>query len=334
MDETVAGNKDCTLLQGDSLTILKSLPDCSVNCCITSPPYYGLRDYDKEGQIGKEKTPKQYIDRLVCVFQEVKRVLAEDGTAWINIGDSYVTAKGEKNPKEYKTKDLLGIPWMLAFALRENGWYLRQDIIWQKTNCMPESVRDRCTKSHEHIFLLTKNPTYYFDAEAIAEPVSESTIKRLAQNITDQKGSNRQPGKTNGAMKACKSRFSDVKYVEGQTKSGNEHYEKPLRNKRDVWSVSTSGFKGAHFATFPTKLVEPMVFAGCPENGTVLDPFAGSGTVGVVALNNKRKFIGIDLNESYLDIAKERIRKEVSMQGGGGAERRDSITKPYHRNTL
>lgn len=310
--------KKCQLFLGDSLSVLKNLPDGSINCCVTSPPYFGLRDYGKEGQIGQEDTPEQYIEKLVSVFREVNRVLADDGTLWINIGDSYAANRRQRSYGECKTKDLIGIPWMLAFALREDGWYLRQDIIWQKPNCMPESVRDRCTKSHEHIFFLSKNAKYYFDAEAIAEPIAESTIKRVAQNLSAQAGSNRQPGKTNGAMKACIGRFGGKKYTDGreenQTKSGNEYEVRPRRNKRDVWTISTSNFKGAHFATFPIKLVEPMIFAGCPEGGTVLDPFAGSGTVGVVALNNKRNFIGIDLNESYLDIARERISKEVIGQ--------------------
>ena len=231
------------IITGDALEQLKNLPDCSVDCCITSPPYYGLRDYGVEWQIGLEETPEMYIEKLVEIFREVYRVLKPDGTLWIVIADSYAgSGKGrnkggsynEKSPHKEskgqrrsrlgktiaqngcKPKDLIGIPWMLAFALRNDGWYLRQDIIWQKPNCMPESVKDRCTKSHEYIFLLSKQPKYYFDAEAISEPAADSTIKRCAQNIETQKGSDRQPGKTNGNMKACLPRYGGCKYTQMQ----------------------------------------------------------------------------------------------------------------------
>ena len=312
-----------SLMCGDSRSVLQTLPENSVHCCVTSPPYFNLRDYGVNGQIGIEETPETYINALVEVFREVRRVLRPDGTAWVNIADTYAAnrtyqlhdtrgtkdhtdSKGSKVPTGCKPKDMIGIPWMLAFALRDDGWYLRQDIIWQKPNCMPESVKDRCTKSHEHIFLLSKSPQYYFDAEAISEPIAESSKKRFMQDIERQTGSNRQPGKTNGAMKAAMPRFGRGKDGE----QGEKEYVPILRrNKRDVWSISTKGFKGAHFAVFPEELVEPCVFAGSPINGTVLDPFCGSGTVGVVSLKNGRDFIGIELNPAYVEIAQERIRR-------------------------
>lgn len=327
------------IITGDALEQLKNFPDCSVDCCVTSPPYYGLRDYGVEGQIGLEETPEEYIDHLVKVFREVKRVLKNDGTLWIVVGDSYAgsgkgrnkdgayndktlnkQSKRQRKSKlskaiaqgEYKPKDLIGIPWMLAFALRADGWYLRQDIIWHKPNCMPESVKDRCTKSHEYIFLLSKQSKYYFDAEAISEPVTDSTIKRYAQNIGAPKGSDRQPGKKNGNMKACLPRYGGHKYTQTpeafyRTKSGSMYNPRPRRNKRDVWSISTAAFKGAHFATFPEKLIEPCILAGCCPVGIVLDPFLGSGTTAVVATKLGRSCIGIELNPEFAKIAKKRV---------------------------
>lgn len=323
------------VIVGNALDELKRMEAESIDCCVTSPPYYNLRDYGIDGQIGLEKTPEEYISKLVDVFREVRRILKKDGTLWIVIGDSYAgsgkgkndthtTNKGNKGSKnnsalqgnfrnaEIKPKDLIGIPWLLAFALRNDGWYLRQDIIWHKPNCMPESVKDRCTKSHEYIFLLSKIPKYYFDGEAISEPIADSTVKRCSQNIAAQKGSDRQPGKSNGNMKACLPRYRGRKYTENpdkfyRTKSHNMYDFRPRRNKRDVWSVSTCGFKGAHFAVFPEKLIEPCVLAGCPNGGTVLDPFCGSGTTGVVAAKNNRNFIGIELNPEYAELARKRI---------------------------
>ncbi len=297
-----------TVILGDALEQLRKLGPESVHTCVTSPPYYNLRDYGAAGQIGMEETPEEYIAKLVDVFREVRRVLRQDGTLWVNIGDSYAHdkkwggASGGKHAKALhgntgigrrkthtglKEKDLIGIPWLLAFALRADGWYLRQDIIWNKTRCLPESVRDRCTKSHEYIFLLSKSDHYYFDAAAIREPTAESTKVRLAQNISQQAGSTRQPGKTNGPIKAA----------------GNSQF----RNKRDVWTLSTGNFCGAHFAVFPEKLVEPCILAGCPEGGIVLDPFAGSGTAGVVAKRLGRNFIGVEINSEYRAMAQERI---------------------------
>ncbi len=265
-----------TILPGDAAELLRTLDADSVHCCVTSPPYFGLRDYGVSGQIGQEAAPEEYITRLLEVFREVRRVLRPDGALWLNIGDSY------------QNKNLTGIPWALAFALRADGWYLRQDIIWHKPRCIPESVRDRCTRSHEYIFLLSKSERYFFDAGAIKEPVAESTKVRMAQDIEHQAGSFRQPNKTNGPLKPGGDGVS--------------------RNKRSVWSICPAHFKGAHFAVFPEKLVEPCVLAGCPEGGTVLDPFTGSGTTGVVAKRLRRNFIGIELNPEYREMAVERIR--------------------------
>lgn len=329
-----------TILTGDSLEQLKTIPDDTVNTCVTSPPYYGLRDYGVDGQIGLEQTPEQYISKLVAVFREVRRALRDDGTLWVNIGDSYANDEkwgGKTSGKHARAlhgegkigrvkrytglpgKNLIGIPWMLAFALRADGWYLRQDIIWAKPNPMPESVRDRCTKSHEYIFLLSKSPKYYYDAESIAEPVSESTVWRCSQNINAQTGSDRVPGKTNGNMKAVMPRYGGNKYtndpdVFSRTKSGNAYDYRPMRNKRSVWTVTTKPFKGSHFAVFPPDLIEPCVLAGSPADGLVLDPFTGSGTTGVVSLRNGRNFIGIELNPDYVSLAKSRIEKEGICQ--------------------
>ena len=264
-----------TILCGDALKQLQSLESESVHVCVTSLPYYRLRDYEAVGQIGLEETPEKYIESLVRVFREVRRVLRTDGTLWLNIGDTY------------QRKELLGIPWALAFALRSDGWILRQDIIWHKSKCLPESVRDRCTRCHEYVFLLSKSEHYYFDSMSIREPTAESTKARLAQNISKQAGSTRQPGRTNGPIRAA----------------GNSQF----RNKRDVWTLSTGNFHGAHFAVFPEKLVEPCILAGSPEGGTVLDPFTGSGTAGVVAKRLKRNFVGIEINPAYCKLAADRI---------------------------
>jgi DNA modification methylase len=287
------------ILQGDCRDVLKTLPDCSVHCCVTSPPYFGLRDYGCAGQIGLESTPDAYVAELVAVFREVRRVLRDDGTLWLNLGDSYSgSGKGPAGnlgkihnereikqtsgivPDGLKPKDLIGIPWRVAFALQADGWYLRQDIIWAKPNPMPESVRDRCTKAHEYIFLLAKSERYYYDAEAIAEPVAVSTVERLSQpTLAQQEGSWRVPGKTNGAMKAVGPRFGGQKYGDSDdpkhaTKSGNVY---PIpgpdarRNKRSVWTVTTKPYREAHFATFPPDLIRPCIRAGCPPAGKRCD---------------------------------------------------------------
>jgi DNA modification methylase len=308
--------------------------------CVTSPPYFGLRDYGHEGQIGLEQTPEQYILAMVEVFRCVWDVLADDGTLWLNIGDSYATGtKADRqqstnpgvganrpeaqnsvarigNPRGCKTKDLIGIPWMLAFALRADGWYLRQDIIWHKPNPMPESVTDRCTKAHEYIFLLSKSERYYYDAEAIAQPLAESSKQRLSQpNLANQKGSDRVPGKTNGNMKAVGPRFGGNKYgdddrEESRTKSGNQwNGGSGKANRRSVWSVSTRPYKGAHFATFPTDLIEPCILAGSRPDDVVLDPFMGSGTTAQVAIQHGRRYLGCELNPEYGALQQERIRE-------------------------
>ena len=246
--------------------------------CVTSPPYFGLRDYGHPRQIGLEQTPEQYTAAMVEVFRCVRDVLAEDATLWLNLGDSYGTGK-----------QLLGVPWRTALALQSDGWVLRQDIIWHKPNPMPESVRDRCTKAHEYVFLLSKSDRYFFDSEAIKEPVAASTIERLSQpTLHQQEGSARVPGKTNGNMKAV-----------GRT---------DMRNRRSVWSVATRPYKGAHFATFPPALIEPCILAGSRPNDVVLDPFMGSGTTAAVAKQLGRQYLGCELNEDYWPLQEERLR--------------------------
>lgn len=265
----VAEIKESTVFVGDARTLLRRFPPEFFKCCVTSPPYWGLRDYGTGGQIGAEEEPSTYIQHLVAVFEEVRRSLREDGTLWLNIGDSYTSgnrgyrAPDKKNPIRamsyraptpagLKPKDLVGIPWRLAFALQEAGWYLRSDIIWEKPNCMPESVRDRPTRAHEYVFLLTKSLKYYYNHKNITEP--------------------------NG------------------------------RNRRSVWSIPTEPFSGAHFATFPPKLVEPCVLAGSQPGDWVIDPFFGSGTVGAVCEQQRRKYVGIELNPDYAELAVNRIR--------------------------
>ena len=299
---------------GDCLDVLQTFPNESINCCITSPPYYGLRDYGVEGQIGNEDTPEEYVQNLVNVFEEVRRVLKDDGTLWLNLGDSWagsnqvagtknLTAKQASNHgtnymssdshkskisklNGYKPKDLIGIPWMAAFALREAGWYLRQDIIWAKGNPMPESVKDRCTKSHEYIFLLTKSRKYYFDNESIKEAAVTQPKAR------DKNKEGYQADYPKG------DRFSSGERVYGADGK---------RNKRDVWNVNIKPCKEAHFATFPDTLIEPCVLAGCSEGGIILDPFMGAGTTGMVAKRNNRNYVGIELNSNYIQIAESII---------------------------
>lgn len=297
------------IICGDALTVLRTLPNKCCRCCVTSPPYYGLRDYGVAGQIGLEPKLRDYMDRLIEVFAEVKRVLTDDGTLWINIADSYAgsgkgAARYPENAKKYKqgsnvgsvgcaaitkakfdlpAKNLIGIPWRLAFALQDDGWILRQDIIWDKSNCMPESVRDRCTKSHEYIFLFAKRQRYYFNAEAIKEPIANSTIDRLAQDIEHQSGSARAHGGTK-IMKAV------------------------YRNKRSVWNMpTTSGSGKNHYATFPDELAVNCILAGTAEGDVVLDPFVGSGTTCRVANRYGRQYIGIDLNPAYCKAAEAEI---------------------------
>jgi DNA modification methylase len=398
------------IIEGDALVGLRSLQDKSAQTCVTSPPYFGLRDYGAEGQIGLEGTPELYVARLVEVFREVWRVLRDDGTVFLNLGDSYASQGGSgkqgatgqradrtftltreggtRPPAGYKPKDLLGIPWMVAFALRADGWYLRQEIIWHKPNPMPESVTDRCTKAHEQIFLLSKRPRYYFDSDAIREPAKDSSIARLGRAVSDEHknvdgapgqpshaihkprlnvkfgGNNRCPdtrlqsgndwvpkerpqrrraielaeaaglteqhfaairavGITDtGKAQVTQDGFgkNDVRMIElaAEAKAALGGYYREFlfdesANKKSVWAVPTKGFKGAHFAVFPLELITPCVLAGSKEGDTVLDPFTGSGTTGVVALRHNRNFVGCELNADYVRMARERIYTDAPM---------------------
>ena len=305
------------IICGDAAEVLKKLPPESVNMCVTSPPYYGLRDYGEQGQIGVEQSPDEYIERLVNVFDEVYRVLKKDGTLWLNIGDSYAgSGKGPmslavmgngKNkelyqkdsriyevPKKWesiKPKDLIGLPWMLAFALRRRGWYLRSDIIWYKKNCLPESAKDRPTKTYEHIFLLAKSRQYYFDYKAIQEPIKEVSRQRYKR----------------GRSANCK--YAGQQGIT-QVREDFSDFDQQFRRKRDVWEVSTNTYKmDEHFAMFPERLIEPCILAGSNIGGVVLDPFFGSGTTGAVAKRLDRDYIGIDINARYCDKAQLRIDK-------------------------
>lgn len=299
------------ILVGDAETVLRDQPDQSVHCCITSPPYWGLRDYDVEGQIGLESTPEEYISRLVGVFREVRRVLRDDGTLWVNIGDSYVGSAGgyqgktgqrasrtftaridiEKRAADLPPKSLVGIPWRLAFALQADGWILRSEIIWHKLSPMPESVSDRPTKSHEQVFLLAKSARYFYDADAVAEPAT-----------------GRAPG--GGGKKYGAALAADERH---RTKDLAAIGAADTRNLRDVWTIASQPFMGAHFATMPVGLVEPCLLAGCPVGGVVLDPFAGAGTVGLVASRRGRSFLGIELNERYAAMARRRIVDDAPL---------------------
>jgi DNA modification methylase len=306
------------IIQGDCLVELKKLPSQSVHTCVTSPPYWGLRDYGVDSQIGLESTPEEYVAKLVEVFKEVKRVLRDDGTLWLNLGDCYAgSGKGKwDNPRNVKNtyipkstdyknivvtpdglkpKDLVGIPWMVAFALRADGWYLRADIIWHKPNAMPESVTDRPTKAHEYIFLFSKSEKYYYDHEAIKEPAIYGT-----QDIRGSEGAYGPPQKARRESKVKGS-------FQGKYGAAAFRAIRDTRNKRSVWTVSTKPFPDAHFATYPPDLIEPCIIAGSPEGGIVLDPFFGSGTTGLVAMENNRNFIGIELNPAYIEIAKKRL---------------------------
>jgi DNA modification methylase len=313
----------CTIHVEGCLATLARMPDNSIDCCITSPPYYGLRDYGMDEQIGLEETPEAYVQKLVDVFREVRRVLKPTGTLWLNLGDSYNGSgkggdygnsplqrgnnqgKGDRDGggkaikiKGLKPKDLIGIPWMVAFALRADGWWLRQDIIWNKPNPMPESVTDRCTKAHEYIFLMSKSAKYYYDAEAVKEPLRQESI------IRNQSGwnGNENRGYPNGMQNNMS------KYL-GSDKAKEETH----RNKRSVWTVTTKPFKEAHFATYPEELIEPCVLAGCPENGVIYDPFTGAATTGLVALRANRRFIGSELNPEYAKIAEKRLEFQIKQ---------------------
>ena len=326
-----------TILKGDCREVLRTLPDESVHCIVTSPPYFGLRDYGVAGQIGLEPSPDAFVDEMVAVFRDVRRVLRADGTLWLNLGDSYANDgkwgghTGGKHVKALhcspigrnkrytglKPKDLIGIPWMVAFALRTDGWFLRRDIIWHKLNPMPESVRDRPSTAHEYLFLLTKAKSYHYDADAILEPVSSNTHARLSQDVASQVGNARANGgtKTNGNMKAVGRKMAAA----GTGINNNDSMDAALaimpekRNKRSVWATATEAFSEAHFATFPPALIEPCILAGCPEGGTVLDPFGGAGTTGLVADRLKRNAILIELNPEYAAMAERRLRADAGM---------------------
>ena len=291
----------------DCLTGMKSLPDNCVDCCVTSPPYFNLRDYGIDGQIGLEKSPEEYIDRLTEVFTEVFRVLKPEGTLWLNLGDSYDNAKS-----------LIGIPWMAAFALRDRiGFRLRNDIIWHKLNPQPESIKDRCTKAHEYIFLMSKQEKYFFDHEAIQEIATgydgrKDTIMHGSKkyNMPIMPSGNRQTMATHGHQRW---RFKNLQDDGQQPNSmhirraaGLPDQQYPVRNKRDVWSVATKPEKAAHFAVYPEELIRPCILAGCPKGGLVLDPFMGSGTTARVARKYNRNFIGYELNPEYIKIINQK----------------------------
>ena len=375
-----------TLHQGEVLDILRTLPDESVNCCVTSPPYWGLRDYGtaeweggdpecdhkkgslcsdkstlagytsdniklrvfgmpyqdvcgkcgairKDRQLGLERTPEEYVARMVEIFREVRRVLTKDGTLWLNLGDSYYgggwkgsqtdlsntkqgtnagtlagkTMKKDPPHEVLKPKDLVGIPWRVAFALQADGWYLRQDIIWHKPNPMPESVTDRCTKAHEYVFLMSKSAKYYYDGDAIKKPQADISIRRAfsTNNVDKRKDANNPNYAISG-----KAQDETNERMRQSIADGNPQ----LRNRRSVWTVTTKPFKGAHFATFPRDLIRPMIQAGCPADGVVLDPFMGSGTTAIEAIYQGKRYIGIDLNQDYCAMAAKRIDAELEQQ--------------------
>ena len=292
---------------GDAAQVLQSIPRRSVQMCVTSPPYYGLRDYEKDGQIGRESSPEAYIANLVKVFDEVYRVLMDDGTLWLNISDTYA----KRAQGSIKQKDLIGIPWMLAFALRGRGWYLRSDIIWRKTNAMPEGAKDRPSRCYEHIFLFAKSPRYYFDYHALEQPIAEETKARYQRNRSER------------------SKYFASSYGQGLEKHLGQVTEerRQVCRGKDVWDISTNAYRmGEHFAMFPEKLVEPCILAGSREGDTVIDPFFGSGTTGAVAKRLQREYIGIDLNPCYLAKAKPRIASVKSKPSQGNAA--EKLQKP------
>ncbi len=321
------------IIQGNALNVLRNMADNSINCVVTSPPYYGLRDYGVAGQIGLEKTHLQYVKKLVTVFREVRRVLAKDGTCWLNLGDSYATGAGKavshgggKEGKRWaqrwtpndtdpsgqkadslnqpnrmklpglKAKEVIGIPWRIAFALQSAGWYLRQDLIWHKPNPKPESVQDRCTRAHEYVFLLTKSKRYWWDQRAMQEPATDKGRFNGRAGRTEPEES-RPPGSAPNTLKRL-------------------DYSLLGRNKRSVWTFAGGGLQGKHYAVFPLELAELCILAGCPEGGTVLDPFSGSGTTGLAAIKNNRKYVGIELNPDYVRMAEERAQEHYPLFAG------------------
>jgi DNA modification methylase len=340
---------------GGCLENLRALPDESVHCCVTSPPYWGLRDYGMEGQLGMEPTPGEYVEKMVAVFAEVRRLLRPDGTLWVNLGDSYAASAKNRTPEQatrnstladgkqtqggvliqpnkvveqLKPKDLIGIPWRVAFALQADGWWLRGDHVWGKPNGMPESVEDRPTRSHEYVFMLTKSERYWYDSKAVRTAPKASTITRLAQDVEMQAGSARANGgaKTNGTMKAV--RRSDKQRGHTRRHAGfNDRWDAMEReeqmaegaNLRSVWWIPPAQCKEAHFAVMPKRVAQICILAGCPAGGTVLDPFLGTGTTLEVAASNGCQGIGIELNPDYLPIVRNRLEQGVLDFGGDAA---------------
>lgn len=279
---------DLTLLQGDVVEMLQSLPSESVNCCVTSPPYWKMRDYHVNGQIGLEPTCEDYVDRLTAVFRDVRRVLKKDGTLWLNMGDGFFSGKGQ--PASLKPKDLVGMPWRLALKLQSDGWWLRADVVWDKPNAMPDGATNRPSRSHEYVFLLTKSDQYYYNADAVRE---EAKSKGRKQPTAEMK-----------TVRPNDTHWHDNRYARGASGYGVN----PLgRNRRSVWTIPNQLYKGAHFATFPEKLVEVCIASGCPDEGVVLDPFAGSGTTGKVARMLGRSAVLIELNPDYCNLIRQRV---------------------------
>lgn len=313
------------LHHGDALAVLQSLPDASVNSCVTSPPYFGLRDYGEPGQYGLEASPAEYVETMRALFAEVRRVLADDGTLWLNLGDSYANAAGSgaqgstgqradraftastiKPCRALPSKNLLGIPWRVAFALQDDGWILRSDVIWAKRNLLPESVTDRPTRAHEYVFLFAKRPKYWYDADAIRE---ESDPEQVAHN---ERCAREYSGRT--ARAATTGQPGNINNVGIHSRPG-----KPGRNARSVWPISAQPFPEAHFAVMPPELAERCILAGCKPGGVVLDPFSGSGTTGMVAQRHGRKYVGIDLNRDYLDLSLRTRLQQAALDFEGGA---------------
>lgn len=337
-----------TLHHGDALTVLRTMPAESVHCCVTSPPYWGLRSYlpaghpEKAREMGQEKTPEAFVAALVGVFREVRRVLRKDGTCWLNLGDSFAAStrgssgRGERQCRNagtqmedrkwavapgLKPKDLCGIPWRVALALQADGWWLRQDIIWAKPNPMPESVKDRCTRAHEYLFMLTKSSRYFYDAEAIRNPASEALLEQVAAGYAGEdtkefagSGAQSASGTKKRIIEGARQRLEKQRGHDRPHDGFNgrwddmskEEQSAPGSNRRSVWTVATKPFSGAHFATFPPDLIRPCILAGCPAGGVVLDPFGGSGTTGRVALEHGRSAVLIEMNADYLEIIRER----------------------------
>ena len=328
------------IYEGDAIKILRDLPDNCIDCCVTSPPYYGLRNYGHSDQIGLEKTPEIYVDNLVRVFEQVRRVLKPQGTLWLNLGDSYagstmtggtksLDGDGNKDktrmfkkaylvPRDCKPKDLIGIPWMVAFALRAAGWYLRSDIIWHKPNPMPESVTDRPTKSHEYIFLMSKSQKYYYDYEAIQENGitienrPSGVVREREYNYNSKRNNNPDAYKSNNHKNLQDKGQQPHTLRKNRLNPDNEEVY-PVRNKRSVWTVTTKPYKGAHFATFPQELIIDCIKAGCPPGGIVLDPFSGANTTGITARKLGRNYISIELNPKYIALSKAREEKELGL---------------------